>query len=92
MQKDRNFKDITNHKGIIKNYNIIIKGKNLYDEPTRSDTKRYRYEDIRKSTKGQGENCAAVYLLDYEYLKNYCRLKAVDLSLQGELVADPKAM
>ena len=39
MQKDRNFKDITNHKGIIKNYNIIIKGKNLYDEPTRSDTK-----------------------------------------------------
>ena len=79
-------------KGIIQNYNIIIKEKNLYDEPSNSDAKRYRYEDIRKSTTGQGENYTTVYLSDYEYIKNYCRLIAVDLSLQGELVADPKAM
>ena len=83
MQKDRNFKDITNHKGIIKNYNIIIKGQSLYDEPTHSDIKRYRYEDMRKSTTGRGENYTTVYLFDYEYIKNYCRLIAVDLSLQG---------
>ena len=70
-------------KGIIQNYNIIIKEKNLYDEPSNSDTKRYRYEDIRKSTTGQGENYTTVYLSDYEYIKNYCRLIAVDLSLQG---------
>ena len=41
-------------KGIIKNYNVIINGKNFYDQPTDSDIKRY--EEIRKLTTGQGEN------------------------------------
>ena len=41
--------------------------KKLYDQPTDSDIKRY--EDIRKLTKGQGEDYTTRRLLDYEYIK-----------------------
>ena len=41
-------------KGIIKIYNVIINGKNFYDQAIDSDIKRY--EEIRKLTTGQGEN------------------------------------
>ena len=41
-------------KDIIKNYSVIIDGKNFYDQPIDSDTKRF--EDIRKGTAGQGED------------------------------------
>ena len=40
---------------MIKNYNIIIKGKHFYDQPIDSDIKRH--EKIRKLTTGEGENC-----------------------------------
>ena len=42
-------------KGIIKNHNVIINGKNFYDQPVDSDIKRY--EEIRKLTTEQGEDC-----------------------------------
>ena len=35
-------------KGRIKNYNVIINGKNFYDQPIDSDIKRYK--EIRKLT------------------------------------------
>ena len=42
-------------------------------------------------TAGQGEDYTRGYLLDYEYIKNYYRLIAVDLSRQKELDTDSKA-
>ena len=54
--------------------------KKLYDQPTDSNTKRC--EDIRKLTKGQGEDYTTRCLLDYEYIKNHNRLIALDLSRQ----------
>ena len=42
-------------KGIIKNYNVIINGKDFYDQAIDSDIKRY--EEIIKLTTGQGEDC-----------------------------------
>ena len=54
--------------------------KKLYDQPTDSDIKRY--EDIRKLTKGQGQDYTTRCLLDYEYIKNHNRLIALDLSRQ----------
>ena len=77
-------------KGIIKNYNIIISGKNFYDQSIDSDIKQY--EEIRKLTAGQGEDYTTGYLLDYDYIKNHYRLIAVDLSRQKELDADPKGV
>ena len=40
-------------KGIIKNYNVIISGKDFYNQSIDSDTKRYN--EIRKLTTGQDE-------------------------------------
>ena len=77
-------------KGIIDNYNVIINGKNFYDQVIYSDIKRYG--EIRKLTTGQGEDYTTGYLLDYGYVKNHYRLIAVDLSRQKELDAHPKAI
>ena len=41
-------------KDIIKNYNVIINGKNFCNQPIDSDIKRY--EEIGKLTTRQGEN------------------------------------
>ena len=41
-------------KGIIDHYNVIINGKNFYDQATDSDIKRSK--EIRKLTIGQGED------------------------------------
>ena len=67
-------------KCIIKNYNVVINGKNSYDQPIDSDIKRY--EEIRKFTTGQGEDYTTGCLLDYEYIKNHYRLIGIDLSRQ----------
>ena len=40
-------------KGIIKNYNVIITGKNFYDQAI--DSNKKRHEEIRKLTTGQVE-------------------------------------
>ena len=54
--------------GIIKNYKMIINGKNFYDEPIDSDIKWY--EEIIKITTAQGEDYTNGCLLEYEYIKN----------------------
>ena len=50
-------------KGIIRNYNVIIIGKNFYDQVIDSDIKRY--EEIRKLKPEQGEDYNTGYLLDH---------------------------
>ena len=77
-------------KGIIKNYNVIINGRNFCDHPIDSDIKRS--EKIRKLTTGRGEDYTRESLLDHEYMKNHYRLLAVDVSGQKELAADPKTI
>ena len=77
-------------KEIIDNYNIIINEKNFYDQLIDSDIKRY--EEIRKLTTTQGEDCTTWCLLDYDYIRNLYRLIEVDLSRQKELDADTKAI
>ena len=42
----------------MKNCNVIINQKNFYDRATDFDIKSY--EEIRKLTAGQGENCTTV--------------------------------
>ena len=51
-------------KGIIDNYNVIINGKNFYDQAIEADIKRY--EEIRKLTTGQGEYYTTGCLLEYD--------------------------
>ena len=49
------------HKSIIKLYNIIINGKNFYDQPIDSHIKQY--EEIRKLTTARGEDYTTGSLL-----------------------------
>ena len=77
-------------KCVINNHNVIINGKNFYNEPIDSNIEGH--EEIRKLKTGQGEDYITVCLIDYHYIKNHYRPIAVDLSRQKELDADPKAI
>ena len=50
---------------------MIVNKKIFSDQPIDSDIKRY--EEIRKLTKGQGEDYTIGCLLDYEIIKNHYR-------------------
>ena len=47
----------------IKDYNVMIDGKNFFDQPVK-DTK-VKYENARKIATGQGDDYTAGCLLDY---------------------------
>ena len=70
--------------------NIEIDEKNFYDQPINDSIKQY--DEIRKTSTGQGDDYTTGCLLDFAYfLKNY-RLNAADLSKQKALDADPRAI
>ena len=68
----------------------MIDGKNVFDQPVKNN--KVTYENIRKTTTGQGDDYTTGCLLDYIYFKNYYKMIAVDLSKQQALDADPKAI
>ena len=68
----------------------MIDGKNFFDQPIKDN--EVTYENIRKITTGQGDDYTTGWLLDYNYLKKYYRMIAIDLSKQQALDVDPKAI
>ena len=74
----------------IRDYNVMIDGKNFFDQPINSDLKTY--DNIRKISTGKGDDYTTSCLLDYIYFKNYYKMTAIDLSKQQALDADPKAI
>ena len=74
----------------ITKYNVLIDGRNFYDQPI-SDQIR-KYDEIRKIATGKGDNYTTGCLLDYQYFKNHYQLTPVDLSKQKELDSDPRAI
>ena len=78
------------HHTQIKDYNVIIGGRNVFDQPINSMTKTY--ENIRKITTGKGNDYTTGCLLNSSYLKENYKLIAIDLSKQQELDADPRAI
>ena len=74
----------------IKDYNVMIDGKNFFDQPVKNN--KVTYGNIRKIATGQGDDYTTGCLLDYIYFKNYCKMIAVDLSKQQVPDADPKAI
>ena len=74
----------------IKDYNVMIDGKNFFDQPVKND--KVTYENIRKIATGQGDDYTTGCLLDYIYFKNYYKMIAVDLSKQQALDADSKSI
>ena len=71
-------------------YNVIIDGRNFYDNPVQNDAEKYR--ELKKVMIGKGENYATGSLLDYSYFTKYYKVVAVDLSKQIELDVDPRAI
>ena len=74
----------------LKKYNVIIDGRNFYDNPIESDIEKYR--ELKKVMIGKGEDYTTGSLLDYDYFKKHYKLVAVDLSKQKELDADLTAI
>ena len=74
----------------ITSYNVLIDGRNFYDQPTNDSIRKY--DEIRKIATGKGDNYATGCLLDYDYFKKNYQLIAIDLSKQRELDADPRAI
>ena len=74
----------------IKDYNVIIDGRNFYDNSILSDIQKYT--ELKRVTIGKGEDYATGCLLDYDYFKKHYPLVAVNLSKQKELDRDPRAI
>ena len=72
------------------NYNILIDGRNFYDQPINDLVKQY--DEIRKIATGQGDDYTTGCLLDYQYFKNHYNLIVIDLSRQKELDANSRAI
>ena len=74
----------------IKDYNVMIDGKNFFDQPIKNN--KVTYENIRKIATGQGDDYTTGCLLDYSYFKDHYKMIAIDLSKQQALDADPRAI
>ena len=77
-------------RGEIKNYNVLIDGRNFYDQPINDLIKQY--DEIRKVSTGYGDDYTTECLLDYAYFKDNYKLIAVHLRKQKALDADPRAI
>ena len=72
----------------LEKYNVIIDGRNFYDDPIESDIEKYR--ELKKVMIGKGEDYTTASLLDFNYFHKHYKLVAVDLPKQ--LDADPGAI
>ena len=69
----------------------MINGENFFDQPINNN--KVTYENIRKIATGQGgDDYTAGCLLDYQYIKDYYKMIAIDLIKQQALDADPRAI
>ena len=74
----------------ITNCNVLIDGRNFYDQPINDQIETYH--EIGKIAIGKRDNYTTGCLLDYQYFKDHYQLIAVYLSKQKELDTDPRAI
>ena len=74
----------------LEKYNVIIDGRNFYDNPIDSGIEKYR--ELTKVMIAKGEDNTTGSLFDINYFNKHYKLVAVDLSKQKELDADPRAI
>ena len=74
----------------VNKYNVIIDGRNFYDNPIENNIEKYR--QLKKVMTGKGEDYTTGSLLDFNYFDKHYKFVAVDLSKQKELDADPRAI
>ena len=64
----------------ITNYNVLIDGRNFYDQPINDQIKKY--DEIRKIATGKGDDYTTGCLLDYQNFKDHYQLICCNLSQQ----------
>ena len=74
----------------IKDYDVVIDGKNVFDQPINSQLKTF--ENIRKIATGKRDDDATGCLLDYSYFKENYKMIAIDWSKEQALDTDPRAI
>ena len=74
----------------MKDYNVMIDGKNFFNQPVKNDL--IKHENIGKIATGQGDDYTTGCLLDYNYFKTYYKMIAIALSKQQGLDTDSKAI
>ena len=74
----------------IKNYNVMINGENVFDQPIKDN--KVTYENIRKIATGRRDDYTTGCLLDYLYFRDSYRMVEVDLSKEQALDANPRAI
>ena len=74
----------------IKDYNIMVNGESFFDQPIKNN--KVTYENIRKIATGQGDDYTTGSLLSYQYINDYYKIIAVDLSKQQALDVSPIAI
>ena len=74
----------------LEKYNVIIDGRNFYDNPIENDIEKYR--ELEKVMIGKGEDYTTGSLLGFNYFKKHYKSGAVDLSKQKELDGDPRVI
>ena len=74
----------------ITNYNVLIDGRNFYDQPINDLVKQYG--EFRKTATWQGDDYTTGCLWGYPFFKDHYNLTAFDLSKEKELDADSRAI
>ena len=96
MRSFENENDRTSHSNYylwkveIKDYDVVIDGKNVFDQPINSQLKTF--ENIRKIATGKRDDDATGCLLDYSYFKENYKMIAIDWSKEQALDTDPRAI
>ena len=62
----------------MKNYNVMVDGKNFFDQPVRNDL--ITYDSMQKIVTDQGDDYTTGCLLDYNYFKKFYKIIPIDLS------------
>ena len=68
----------------------MINGQNVFDQPVKNDSRAYG--SIQEISTGQGDDYTTGCLLDYNYFKNFYKMRAIDLSKQQALDTHPKVI
>ena len=78
------------HLWKLKITDVMIDGRNFFDQPIKNGLKTY--DNIRKIAAGQGDDYTTRCLLDYSYFKNCYKLIAIYLSKQEKLDTHTKTI
>ena len=72
----------------IKDYNVLIDGRNFYDQNVNSSI--VRYNELLKMTTGRSEDYSTGCLLGHDYYIKEFNIAGIDLSHQAVLDLDPE--